>query len=479
LVYPLKRVLKLNKGRTMRVELRNIAVPDFGIPIDRPLPPANTYGARCDRLVEQAEADWVVVYADREHLANMVFLTGFEPRFEEALLVLGRRGERFLLCGNESLSYASIARAPNIELKLCQSLSLLGQDRSKHPNLKNELRHCGMDNGQTIGVVGWKYLEPSEWDGDEPALYVPAAFAQILKQVIGASGRLTDCTALLMDPQYGQRSIVDADEIAMLEWGGARASAAVLSIIQGIREGDTELDAASRMRYAGEPLSCHMMLSSSDRRGPVNGLASPSSRRISLGDGVVAAVGYWGGLAARGGLLARDNDKFLAKASAYFKALCAWYASVDIGAAGEDVYATVEDELAAHDLRPALNPGHLISIDEWSNTPIRKKGGGRLASGMPLQVDIIPVPMADGETLNCEDGVVLADEALRRDLRERHPTVCERIDARRAFVRDQIGIDLKASILPLSSMPLCLAPFWLAPNKLLALAREVREPEEG
>jgi hypothetical protein len=78
--------------------------------------------------------------------------------------------------------------------------------------------------------------------------------------------------------------------------------------------------------------------------------------------------------------------------------------------------------------------------------------------------------LADGETLNCEDGVVLADEALRRDIRERHPSVFERIEARRAFVRDQIGIDLKPSILPLSSMPLCLAPFWLASNKLLALA---------
>jgi hypothetical protein len=454
----------------MRVELRNVVVPDFGIPIDRPLPPVDRYGARCDRLVKEAGVDWVVVYADREHLANMVFLTGFEPRFEEALLVLGKHGERFLLCGNESLSYASIARAPNIEIKLCQSLSLPGQDRSKHPNLKNEFRHLGMDNSQTVGVVGWKYLEPSEWDGDEPALYVPSAFAQILKQVIGASGRLIDCTALLMDPQHGHRSIVDADEIAMLEWGGARASTAVLNIIRGIREGDTELDAASRMRYAGEPLSCHMMLSSGNQRSPINGLASPSSRRIALGDGVVTAVGYWGGLAARGGLFARDNDTFLAKASGYFKALCAWYANVDVGAAGEDVYAAVEDELARHDLRPALNPGHLIGIDEWLNTPIRKKAGGHLVSGMPLQVDIIPVPMPDGEGLNCEDGVVLADEALRRDLCERHPSVFKRIEARRAFVKDHIGVDLKPSILPLSSMPLSLAPFWLTPNKLLTLA---------
>jgi hypothetical protein len=227
------------------------------------------------------------------------------------------------------------------------------------------------------------------------------------------------------------------------------------------------MQAAARMGYAGEPLTCHMMLSSNDRSGPVMGLASPSSRRLSLGDGVVTAVGYWGGLAARGGLLTREDSGFLAKASGYFEALGAWYAHVDLGVAGGEVYASVEDAMATHGLRPALNPGHLIGIDEWLNTPIRKKHSRRLLSGMPLQVDIIPVPMVDGETLNCEDGVVLADDTLREALRTRHPAVYGRIEARRAFVRDQIGVELKPSILPLSSMPLCLAPFWLAPDLLI------------
>ena len=33
--------------------------------------------------------DRLVVYADREHSANLAYLTGFDPRFEEAMLVLG------------------------------------------------------------------------------------------------------------------------------------------------------------------------------------------------------------------------------------------------------------------------------------------------------------------------------------------------------------------------------------------------------
>jgi hypothetical protein len=35
-------------------------------------------------------------------------------------------------------------------------------------------------------------------------------------------------------------------------------------------------------------------------------------------------------------------------------------------------------------------------------------------------------------------------------------------------MRDEIGVELKDSILPLSSTPLCLAPFWLMPRQLLA-----------
>ena len=59
---------------------------------------------------------------------------------------------------------------------------------------------------------------------------------------------------------------------------------------------------------------------------------------------------------------------------------------------------------------------------------------------MPFQVDIIPTPMRAGWALNCEDGVVFADAALRAELKARHPAVAERIEARRKFVRDELGI---------------------------------------
>jgi hypothetical protein len=212
------------------------------------------------------------------------------------------------------------------------------------------------------------------------------------------------------------------------------------------------------------------MVATGDSRDPVIGLRSAGSRIANRGDGVTAGVGFWGGLSARAGLIADYDEGFLKTASVYFEGLVAWYEAADTGVAGEAVFAAVTEALARGGLRSALNPGHLTGHDEWIHTPIRPGSGERIASGMPFQVDIIPTPMRDGWALNCEDGVAFADAALRAELKARHPAVIERIEARQRFVRDELGIPIKESILPLSSTPLCLPPFWLASGRLLALA---------
>jgi hypothetical protein len=75
-----------------------------------------------------------------------------------------------------------------------------------------------------------------------------------------------------------------------------------------------------------------------------------------------------------------------------------------------------------------------------------------------------------GRALNCEEGVVFADAALRAELKTLRLAVAERIEARRRFVRDELGIPIEDSILPLSSTPLCPPPFWVAARRLLARA---------
>lgn len=451
----------------MTIDLRPVTIPDFGVPLARPAIPAETYAARADTAYRQADRDWLVVYADREHLANMAFLTGFEPRFEEALLLLGKDRRRILVVGNESQSYAPLAGLPGIETVVAQSMSLMGQDRTRFPNLADVLRDAGLRSGDTIGLVGWKYLGADEWTGEGPTFQVPAFIVDTLAQVVGGRAAINDATPLLMHPETGLRAVVDVHQIAAGEWGAARASAAVWRIVGASRTGSSEYELASAMGYAGEELSAHVMYASAAPGEPVVGLRSPGARRVREGDGVTTAVSFWGGLSSRAGLFAGDDADFLRIAKAYFAGLVSWYDAVDIGVSGHAIFQAVTETLAREGLSSALNPGHLVGHDEWVHTPVRPESTEKIASGMPFQVDIIPVPVPAGQALNCEDAVTIADAGLRRELANVYPDVAARIDARRTFIADELGIRLKPAIMPLSSTPLCLPPFWLRPGHLL------------
>jgi hypothetical protein len=444
----------------MKFSLHRRAIPDFGLPAAPPEIPAATYAARCARAYASANCDWLVVYADREHFGNIAWLTAFEPRFEEALLLLGKGGRAIIVTGNENQDYAALSPLPGVAIVLAQSLSLMGQDRTRRPSLEHVLRDAGIAAGDRIGLVGWKYLEPGEWAGERPSFFVPGFFINVLEHIAG-QGSLVEATPVLMHPTDGLASYCDADQIAAFEWGAAHASASVWRIQSTAGVGDTEYEAAARAGYAGQPLTAHTMLASASADAPVIGLRSPSARRLGYGDGVTTAVGYWGGLACRAGGLSEEDDALVALAAAYFAGLAEWYAVAAIGVTGGEIHARVNETLARGGLRSALNPGHLTGYNEWTHTPVRPGSPEKIASGMPFQVDIIPVPMPNGRTLNVEDPVTFADAALRAELATRHPEVAARIAARRAFVENEIGIALDPAILPLSSTPLCFAPLWL------------------
>ena len=57
-----------------------------------------------------AELDAVVIYGDREHVANISWASGYDPRFEEALLVVTRDRKPVLFAGNEGFPYAEVRR---------------------------------------------------------------------------------------------------------------------------------------------------------------------------------------------------------------------------------------------------------------------------------------------------------------------------------------------------------------------------------
>jgi hypothetical protein len=117
-----------------------------------------------------------------------------------------------------------------------------------------------------------------------------------------------------------------------------------------------------------------------------------------------------------------------------------------------------------------LNPGHQIHLDEWVNTPVRPGSNIELRSGMAMQVDIIPATGTPYFTTNIEDGVVIADATLRADLAEYHPDVWARIETRRRFMQDVLGIAIHDDVLPLSNIPGYLSLYLLRPDHVMTVA---------
>ena len=128
------------------VMLAPISLPDFGLPrqlTDAKCPNCRSQHrsnqpvvgrAEYENRIESARAratraglDFLLVYGDREHSANLAYLTDHDPRFEEALLVIAAAGGKpILILGNEGLTYAQLV-AVDVERRLYQGFSLPGK----------------------------------------------------------------------------------------------------------------------------------------------------------------------------------------------------------------------------------------------------------------------------------------------------------------------------------------------------------------
>ena len=89
---------------------------------------------------------------------------------------------------------------------------------------------------------------------------------------------------------------------------------------------------------------------------------------------------------------------------------------------------------------------------------------------MALQVDIIPATGTDYFTTNLEDGLALADQSLRDAFATLYPAAWRRVQARRKFMNDALGIALHPDVLPFSNIPAYLSPFVLRPDRVMSLA---------
>ncbi len=453
--------------------LETIELPDFGGPEDdRPEIPAATYARRVEALRERAEArgyDRLVVYADREHSANLSFLTGFDPRFEEALLVLGPAGQPAILVGNECYGMAGVAPLP-MRRHLFQDLSLPSQPRDRSKPLGEILAEEGIGPGGRVGVLGWKSY------ADRARMEVPAFIVDELRRATGPSGIVENANDLLIDPADGLRIINDADQLAAFEHAATRTSNGIRRLLTELRPGLREREAVRLLGWDGTPLSCHLMLTAGSRA--TLGLLSPGDRVIERGDRFTTAFGIWGSLTCRAGFVVEDASELPAGigdyvdrlVGPYFAAVVDWYRALHIGQTGGTLQAIVDEHLGDPFFGIFLNPGHQLHLDEWVNSPVGPGSTTELRSGMALQVDIIPATGTDYFTTNIEDGIALADQSLRSELAARYPAAWARIGARRAFMADVLGIELHPDVLPFSNMAAMLPPFLLRPDRAMIVA---------
>jgi hypothetical protein len=453
--------------------LTSVTLPDFGLPVTEPTLPRSLYMARIDRLRSAMAArglDAVVIYGDREHVANISWATGYDPRFEEALFVVTRDRRPTLFAGNEGYPYAEIA-AGDFERVLWQQLSLMGQPRDKDKGLAPMLQQAGLRPGMAIGLAGWKGFE------DESGCYDPDWFEtpHYLVSTLKGFGPVRNIADILMNPVDGLRILNEADQLARFEYAATLSSQGIKNFVLGAKPGLSEYEACRNLGLNGFPLAVHVNMCAGPRAK--YGLPSPSTRVMELGDPIVVGLGLMGALNCRAGFLARDENDlpagirdYVAKLVApYFASAVAWYETVGIGVTGGEVYNQVMAHVGDPFFGIGLNPGHYIHLDEWVHSPMKKNSTVKLRSGMALQCDIIPATGTDYFMSNIEDGIALADDAVRAALARNYPEAWTRISARRAFMIDVLGIRLKPEVQPFSNMAAWLAPFWLSPHMAMAM----------
>jgi len=458
-----------------RARLETVQLPEFGVSAGEPTIDPEDYLARFQLLLERvstAGLDAVVIYADREHAANLSWLTGFDPRFEEALMIVVPDRKPTLLTGPENVGVASSSQL-DMDVVLYPSMGLMGQNREHTPHLPEVLNDAGLTKSMTVGACGWKYYSRAESPDHETWLELPAYIVDTLRNLVGRSGKILNTGSIMMDPANGLRSVNTIDELARYEFAACHTSESVKRVIKNTHPGMREYEAAQGLQSVGMPLTCHPMFSSGKRAW--HGLLGPTSRVLQNGDAVTTAYGVQGALNCRAGWLVhgsaelpqaqRDYVDVLVKP--YFEAVAEWLETIEIGLEGGVLDAIIRRRLGDPFFGVHLNPGHLIHLEEWMHTPIYQGSQIKLRSGMAIQVDVIPATGGPYFTTNIEDGIMLLDTEGRSEFARKYPQAMQRIENRRSFMEEELGIRLKPDCLPLSNIAGWLPPYWLSADQAM------------
>ncbi|MFA5794155.1 MAG: hypothetical protein WC980_03710 [Candidatus Brocadiia bacterium] len=465
---------KLKKHRLIEINW-----PEFGICGRPPSSTAEEFQARINavrQMMKERRLTHLVVYADREHFANLAYLTGFDPRFEEAVLVIGLKSFPLLVVGNECQGYLAVSplyRTGKLRHERFQPFSLLNQPRDKSRFLGRIFSDEGIGKKSFVGCVGWKYFSEAEHPAGVRTIDIPAYMVDTLRELAGPD-RVVNSTDILMHPDYGRRTFCSPSEIAYFEFTNILASEGMKRMLFGIREGMIDYNLVKLAEYNGEPLGCHLtMVTGSNRE---LGLSSPMGARIKRGDPFATNICYWGSNICRTGWVAESARDLPAAArnyidgfaGPYFVVMSEWFRLLRIGTKGGVLADLIAKKLPYGKFGIFLNAGHLIHLDEWLSSPIYPGSDIKIHSGMAIQVDVIPSSKRYFST-RMEDGLVMADKGLRAKLQEQFPECYRRCRKRREFMINVLGLEVSEDVLPLSNIPAIVPPFLLKPNLILAV----------
>ena len=450
-----------------QVTLSNLTSPEFSLPSKKPCIPTERFVQRIERLrdiMRKERIDFILVYADREHYANFRYLMGYDPRFEEALLLIGQNQIHVML-GNECFNLHKLSPVP-VTAVLCPCLSLPNQPMESDIPLEKLFMAAGMGSGQSIAIVGWKMFTHMDGRVRNDMFCVPSFVVDAVRSVIGITGEIYNRSDLFIHPEYGIRVIHDVDTIAVFEYGATYASEGIRQQLLHVKPGMTEIQLANLFKSNGQVLSCHpfALAGKNTKKGMINS----SDYQIKLGDGLNLCAGLEGGLTCRHAYVAKDEqdlpkdqrDYFDTLVRPYYAAVATWYENMKIGVRGGDIYQLIQKILPAQEFGWTLNPGHLCSYEEWQSSPFYLNSNCTIKSGMILQMDIIPSKYGY-DAPNCEDGICIADTSLRAELQNKYPEVYARMEMRRNYMIEEIGISLPDEVLPMSNMAALFRPYIL------------------
>lgn len=458
----------MNQVEAVRVSLDLLENP---IPLEESSIPEYTredYEARINALWQMpqaAEYDAVIIYGDREHFSNIHYFTGYDPRWEESLLILRRGKEPYLLVGNEGIGYVKKIII-DIEVELYQIFSLMGQPNQESRTLFDVLSSCLDGVTNQIGLIGFKTYDSKHHTLGSLITDVPHYIVETLREV-KSELVIENATDLLADCSYGLKHSISPKDAVHFEAAGTKISRGVYQCLKNLSPGMTEMEAGRQCGFDGSPANMHPNINFGDENVSL-GLNSPTAgTTLSYGNSLGVGYGLRGSLVHKCGMYIRTLDDLPEEKQdymeriliPYFNSLVSWYEMMKIGTSCGNVYTMVDKELGLKAFGCTLNPGHLTHTDEWTNSPFYKGSKVKIKSGMAIQCDYTVTKHDPFMSVHVEDGFIIADETMREKISLLSPSCMERIQARRKFITRELGINLPQEVLPLSDLGCICFPY--------------------